>query len=100
MWTSMSDPAILQELSRRLKELRLRRDIQQKELAENSGVSLGFIQRFERGENISVLNLLKIMRQLDLLENLEQLIPEQPISPMLLKKIQMKKSRKRASNKS
>jgi transcriptional regulator with XRE-family HTH domain len=96
----MSDSAILQELSRRFKELRLRRDTQQKELAENSGVSLGFIQRFERGENISVLNLLKIMRQLDLLENLEQLIPEQPISPMLLKKIQMKKSRKRASNKS
>jgi transcriptional regulator with XRE-family HTH domain len=94
----MSDPAIMQELSRRFKELRLRKDIQQKELAMNSGVSLAFIQRFERGENISVLNLLKIMRRLDLLENLEQLIPEQPISPMLLKKMQGGK-RKRSSKK-
>lgn len=96
MWIEMSNTAILQEIGRRFKELRLQRGIQQKTLGEIAGVSTGSIIRFEKGEPMSTENLIKVMRAMNLLNNLEQLIPEQPISPLLLKKLQ-KKVNKRVS---
>ena len=96
MWTEMSDPAILEEIARRFKELRLRKNLQQKELSGYSGVALGTIRRFETGEPASTENLVKIMRGLGILDNLEQLIPEEPVSPILMKKLKSKK-RLRAS---
>jgi transcriptional regulator with XRE-family HTH domain len=97
MWTEMSDPAILEELSKRFRELRLKKNMQQKELSGYSGVAIGTIRRFENGETVSTESLVKIMRGLGILENLELLIPQEPISPMLMKKLQRKK-RMRASS--
>lgn len=97
LWTGMSNPAILKELGKRFEELRLRKNIMQAKVAENSGVSLRTISRFEKGESISTVNLIKLMRELEILENLEQLIPEMPVSPLLMRKLQSKK-RKKASN--
>lgn len=99
MWTEMSDPAILQELSRRFRELRLKKNIQQKELSGLSGVAIGTIRRFENGETVSTENLIKIMRGLGVLENLEQLIPTEPISPILMKKLHNKKRMRASSSK-
>lgn len=99
MWIEMSSSAILQEIGRRFKELRVRKDIQQETLTEMSGVSISVIIRFEKGENVGMKNVIKLLRAVDLLENLEQLIPEQPISPLQLKKLQ-KKRRERATRKS
>lgn len=90
----MSDPAILEELGRRFKELRLQRNIQQKELAETSGVSTGSIVRLEKGEPMSTENFIKVMRALNLLENFDQLLPEQPVSPIMMKKLQGKKRKR------
>ena len=95
MWTEMSDPAILEEIAKRFKELRLRKNMQQRELSGYSGAALGTIRRFESGELVSTENLVRIMRGLGILENLELLIPEEPISPILMKKLKSKK-RKRA----
>ncbi|NDV83385.1 helix-turn-helix domain-containing protein [Bacteroides sp. 51] len=97
-WTIMSDPAILTLLGERLAALRLRKNISQEELALNSGVSISTISRIERGSKTTTDNLIKIMRTLDILENLDGLIPEQPISPIQMKKMQGGK-RKRASGK-
>lgn len=97
MWTEMSNPAILEELGRRFKEHRLRRNLQQKDIAESSGVSVGSIIRFEKGGAISTENFIRLMRTINLLENLEQILPEEPLSPILMKKLQNKK-RKRATS--
>jgi transcriptional regulator with XRE-family HTH domain len=99
MWTEMSDPAILEELSKRFRELRLKKNIQQKELSGYSGVAIGTIRRFENGETVSTESLIKIMRGLGTLENLELLIPQEPISPMLMKKLQRKKRMRAGSTK-
>lgn len=99
MWTEMSDPAILEELSKRFRELRLRKNIQQKELSDYSGVAIGTIRRFEHSETISTENLIKIMRGLGILENLEQLIPQEPMSPVLMKKWQSRKRMRASSTK-
>ncbi len=98
MWKEMTNSAILEEIGQRLKDTRLRKNIQQKELAERCGISLPSVQRVEKGSVVSMETLVSVMRGLGLLENFEQLLPEAPISPLLMKKLKGK-MRKRAGNK-
>lgn len=91
MWTEKSNLAILEEIGNRLKEYRIRKNLQQKELAENAGISLDTIVRMERGSSITTEKFLRILRVLDMLENLEEFIPDPPISPILMRKLQGKK---------
>ena len=56
--------------------------LSQEELAANSRISLSTVQKLDTGkENISLNNLLTILRLLGLIENIDQLIPEQPENP-------------------
>ena len=63
--------AIMEELGSRLKEYRIRKNLQQKELALNAGVSLDTIVRLECGSSISTEKIIRILRVLDMLENIE-----------------------------
>jgi transcriptional regulator with XRE-family HTH domain len=98
MWLEMSDPGARQTIGERMKEIRLRKNMTQEEIAWRAGISKLSVVNAEAGKNISLATLIAILRQLGLIENLEQLIPEPPISPILLKKLKGKK-RYRASNK-
>ena len=91
MWTELSDPVILQRLGGRVRNYRMRMEMAQGELAEKSGVSMGTVVRLERGDTVSVLLLISILRTLGVLENLETLLPELGISPMQMRKMQGKK---------
>lgn len=91
MWTEKSNLAILEEIGNRLKEYRIRKNLQQKELAENAGISLDTVVRMERGSSITTEKFLRILRVLDMLENLGEFIPDPPISPILMRKLQGKK---------
>ena len=86
MWTEKSNMAILKEIGLRIKEYRLRQSLQQQEVAYEAGVSLDTVSRLEQGKNVSFNKLLCILRVLDKLENLEEFIPEPPLSPVLLMK--------------
>ena len=90
MWTELSDPVILQRIGSRIRDYRMRMEMTQSELAERSGVSMGTIVRLERGETVSVLLFISILRTLGVLENLETLLPELGISPMQLRRMQGK----------
>ena len=90
MWTELSDPIILQRIGSRIRDYRMRMEMTQSELAERSGVSMGTIVRLERGETVSVLLFISILRTLGVLENLETLLPELGISPMQLRRMQGK----------
>lgn len=91
MWTEMSNPAILTKLGSRIKETRLRNGIQQEELAIKAGVSLFTVAKIERGKSVTLSILLSVLRALDLLENIEYLVPEPKVSPIILKKLQGKR---------
>ena len=91
MWTEMSNPAILERIGRRLKEIRIRQSLTQSEVAENSGVSTLTVSNMEKGKPVSTINFISVLRELDLLENLDHLIPEIKVSPIELKKLQGKK---------
>ena len=93
----MSDAAVLQEMGERITQYRLNKNMTQSALAKEVGVSPLTIHRVERGNSTQLSTLIRILRALKLLENLEALIPQPAISPIQQVKMQGKK-RKRASS--
>jgi len=91
MWIEMSGPGAMKTIGERMKEMRLRKNITQEEIAWRAGISKLSVANAEAGKNISLATLIAILRQLGMIENLEQLIPEPPISPILMKKLKGKK---------
>ena len=91
MWYEMTNSAILLTLGQRLKEYRLRRDLQQSELAALAGINISTVARMEKGQNIMMDSYIRVLRVLEMLDNLDEFIPEPPRSPILMKKLQGKK---------
>ena len=77
-----SDHAALQALGRRLARHRLNRNLTQAEVAAEAGVSTLTVQRIEQGRSSQATNLIRILRALGLLDNLDSLVPEPAISPI------------------
>lgn len=80
-WNS-SDLNILAELGERLCRIRLKRNQTQAGLATEAGVSLNTVKRLEKGASVQLTNLVRILRALDLLENLATLVPDTAVSPI------------------
>ena len=72
----------MQALGRRLARHRLNRNLTQAALAAEAGVSALTVQRIERGHSLQAANLIRILRALGLLDNLDALVPEPAISPI------------------
>lgn len=92
---SLSDKAIEQELGRRLKSLRLRKNITQQALAEATTLSLNSIKSLESGRG-KLSSIIAVLRELSALDQLDSFIPESTISPIQLAKMKGK-VRERAS---
>jgi transcriptional regulator with XRE-family HTH domain len=74
------------ELGRRLRQLRLSRNIDQRAAAEKAGIARAALQNLEAGRGSSVETLLRTLKALDYLEGLEILAPEPTINPLALLK--------------
>jgi putative transcriptional regulator len=94
---TLSDAAVLEELGQRIARYRLNRNMTQGALATESGVSTPTVQRLENGQSTQASNLIRILRTLKLLENLDALVPEPAISPLQQARMQGK-TRQRASS--
>lgn len=92
---SLSDKGLEEELGGRIRALRLRKNITQKELAEATTFSLNTIKSLESGRG-KLSTLIAVMRELGALDHLNSFIPEPSISPIQLAKMQGK-GRERAS---
>ncbi len=92
---SLSDKGVEEELGNRIKALRLRKNITQKELAEAATLSLNAIKSLESGRG-KLSTLIAVLRELGALDHLNSFIPEPSISPIQLAKMQGKE-RERAS---
>lgn len=93
---AMSDQAILAELGQRLQRERLNRDLTQADLAKKAGVSLRALQYLETGCSCTLATLIRILRALGSLANLDGFFPDSGPSPLQLAKLRGKE-RKRAS---
>ena len=93
-----SDHAILKEIAGKIKRRRLKQNITQQVLAEKVGLNRTTIRDAEQGKSFGVLTLIRIVRGLDALEELENFLQEPSISPLQM--VKMKGNlRKRASSK-
>lgn len=95
-WYSMSDVAIGRELAARLKQVRLTKNISQQELAKKTGIHRVTLSRIESGQKMSLQTFIHLMRGLEILENLDALVPEVPPSPLDLARLKGN-TRQRAS---
>lgn len=91
-----SDQEALAELGRRLARQRLDRNLSQERLAEEAGVSRSSVRRLEAGEGSQLVVLIRVLRALRLLGNLDQLLPANQLRP--LEELERRaKERRRAS---
>ncbi len=77
-----ADGEVLAELGRRLARSRLDRNWTQTELAQEAGVSRSTVRRLEAGESTQLTNLVRILRALGLLANLDALVPAPEVRPL------------------
>ena len=74
------------ELGRRIRQLRLFRNIDQRSAAEKAGVTRAALQNLEAGRGSSVQTLLRILKALNYLEGIEMLAPQPTVNPLALLK--------------
>ena len=92
----LTDDAILVEIGERITRRRIELQLTQADLAKQSGVAKRTVERIEAGASAQMSSIIRIFRVLDLLQNLDRMIPEVGPGPMELLK-RKGKARQRAS---
>jgi len=78
-------PAELQTtLGERIRRLRLARNVDQRTMADEAGISEKALRNLETGRGSTVETLLRALKALGSLEGLEMLAPEVPVDPLAL----------------
>lgn len=78
----MPDDSLLAELGDRLRATRILAELSQAELAEQAGISRRTVAKIESGEPVTTLSLMRAMRELGLLEDLDTILPEDRLTPV------------------
>ncbi len=89
-------PAVLDELGRRIERLRLQQNRTIASVAEDAGVGSATLQRLESGKAANLKTLIQVLRALNRLGDLDNIIPDIEVSPFELSGSR-KGPRKRAS---
>ena len=92
---TLSDKGIENELGRRFRALRLRRNITQSALAEATTLSLNTIKALESGSG-KLSTMIAVLRELGALDQIDNFIAEPSIRPLQLARMQGRQ-RERAS---
>ncbi len=94
-----TDTAILEELGRRLAQVRLDRNLTQGDLANAAGLSKRTVERSETGGSIQLSSFIRLLRALGIAQNFDQLLPPLLASPMEQLKLRGKERRRASSRK-
>ena len=96
-----STPELVRLLGSRFKDYRMRCNLTQKEVAEQSGIGLTTIHKFENGTagNLSLSTFFLLLRVVGQVNALDVVLPELPESPYLVRKEEKKVQRIRHTNK-
>ena len=81
-----STPELVHLLGQRFKDYRMRCELTQGDVAEQTGVSVNTVHRFENGKatNITLGTFLLLLRAVGVLGHLDALLPELPESAYLV----------------
>lgn len=76
-----NNTAIMNEIGVRIKRNRLDMKLSQKELAKRAGLSVRTLSTIENGGEISLDSLIRLLRVMGYIENLNLLLPELYVNP-------------------
>ncbi|GHT18105.1 hypothetical protein FACS189429_3830 [Bacteroidia bacterium] len=93
---AMSNAAILKQWGAQIKQMRLNKNLTQKQIAINAGMSRTAIIDLENSGKGTMSSLVQVLRALEKLEILNHFITEAPVSPIQIAKLHGKQ-RQRAS---
>jgi transcriptional regulator with XRE-family HTH domain len=85
------------ELGRQIRVLRLRKNLNQRQLAERAGIALNVVKNLEGGRGSTIHSLAQVLRVLDRTDWFGTLAPAVSISPVQM--LRTKVPRQRASRK-
>lgn len=91
---AQSDEALIRQIGERLKELRLRQNLSQQQLADQAGLSRSAVSQAELGRAMTLTTLLQLLRALQEIELLSPFLEDLPPSPLLVLE-QSRRKRKR-----
>lgn len=94
---AMSDEGILSAMGSFVQHTRLQQNQTQQQVADAAGLNRATVRQIEQGNGGTILSLLQILRVLDQLSVLNNFEIEQKVSPLLLAEME-RKQRKRARN--
>lgn len=90
----MSNKAIIGLIGDYVKQHRLDRNFTQENVAKDAGVNRWTVGQIERGESITLVSLIQILRSLDLLDVMDSFQYKKEVSPIELAEIERKKKRR------
>ena len=92
----MTNYGINQEIGKRLKNKRLEKNQTQQDIANRIGISRITVRKIEDGKPVSFIHYIEVLRELHLLEAVDQLFPQELPSPLDMlrhkKKVKMRAS--------
>jgi len=91
---AMSEKAVLEELGRRVQTQRLNANLTQAGVAHNAGVSRRALQNLESGRDCTLSLLIRVLRAMGKLNQIEVLLPEPGLSPIQLAKLKGRERRR------
>ena len=97
-YNQLSDSMILQKLGDFVKHHRIDQNKSQEQLSTEAGISRSTLSLLERGEKGNLLTLLQVLSVLDKLQWLADFEVKETISPMAYIKLQKKHERQRVRN--
>lgn len=94
--SNMVTSEIVATLGKRFKDYRIACDMTQKEVSDKSGVSVITIRKFENGQlyNLTLATFIALLKAIDFTQGLDEVLPEIPVSPYELLKIQQGKRKR------
>ena len=96
-----STPELVRLLGNRFKEYRMICNLTQKEVADQSGIGLTTIHKFENGTagNLSLSTFILLLKVVGRIDALDDVLPELPESPYLMRRDEKKAQRIRHTKK-
>ncbi len=93
-----TDEYLLAEIGKRLARQRLDMGVTQARLAFEAGISKRTLERIEAGQSVQFTSILRTLRALHLVPNLDALVPKAGPRPMDILRSMQGKQRQRASS--
>lgn len=98
-WKGLKDAAVVVQLGKELRRMRLERNQSQAEVAQRAGLDRTTVVKLEAGRAATLLTLVQVLRAMDRLELLDAFHQEPQLTPYMLVEAQekyLKQQRKRA----